>query len=107
MKLTAHTPSARAARVQSYRRRVGCAASNGTNGARTTFHHLIEENGCILMPGNIADVIFVRFHARRKAFWRYDFATRVGAGATQVSTTLYLQRLQSVLVTRPALSGEV
>ncbi|KAG2436795.1 hypothetical protein HXX76_006319 [Chlamydomonas incerta] len=33
------------------RRVVRVFAANGSNGHRTTFHRLIEENGCLLLPG--------------------------------------------------------
>ncbi|GFR40614.1 hypothetical protein Agub_g1195 [Astrephomene gubernaculifera] len=33
------------------RRVIPCAAANGSEGHSTTFHRLIQDNGCLLMPG--------------------------------------------------------
>ncbi|GIL74975.1 hypothetical protein Vretifemale_4819 [Volvox reticuliferus] len=48
---------------RSLRRGVVCAASNGSNGARTTFHTLIDENGCVLLPG-VYDALSAKIAAR-------------------------------------------
>ncbi|EFJ40546.1 hypothetical protein VOLCADRAFT_84447 [Volvox carteri f. nagariensis] len=58
-----------------HRRRIVCGASNGSNGARTTIHRLIQENGCLMMPG-VYDALSAKIaaHVGHKAFFVSGYA---------------------------------